>query len=77
MRRPHASPLRARSLPQEARASERLVCHFYRSSRPCDSMHRHLALLAAQHLETKFVKLQAEKAPFLTGEKESAREAPT
>ena len=53
------------------------MCHFYRSSRPCDSMHRHLALLAAQHLETKFVKLQAEKAPFLTGEKESAHEAPT
>ena len=30
-------------------------------------MDKHLAVLAARHLETKFVKVQAEKAPFLTG----------
>lgn len=31
-------------------------------------MDKHLALLAGKHLETKFVRVHAEKAPFLTGE---------
>lgn len=30
-------------------------------------MDKHLALLAGKHLETKFVRVHAEKAPFLTG----------
>lgn len=43
------------------------MCHFYRSSLPCQVMDKHLALLAGKHLETKFVRVHAEKAPFLTG----------
>ena len=34
---------------------------------PPQVMDKHLTVLAARHLETKFVKVQAEKAPFLTG----------
>lgn len=30
-------------------------------------MDKHLALLAGKHLETKFVRVHAEKSPFLTG----------
>lgn len=30
-------------------------------------MDKHLAILAARHMETKFVRVHAEKAPFLTG----------
>ena len=33
----------------------------------CQIMDKHLALLAGKHLETKFVRVHAEKAPFLTG----------
>jgi hypothetical protein len=43
------------------------VVHFYRNSLPCKAMDQHLALLAAKHMETKFVRVHAEKAPFLTG----------
>eukprot|EP00897_Mesotaenium_endlicherianum_P006622 jgi/Mesen1/5989/ME000304S05013 len=47
------------------KASKRVVCHFYRNSVPCKVVDKHLAILALQHLETKFVKLNAEKSPFL------------
>ena len=43
-----------------------MVCHFYRNNWPCRVMDKHLQILCAKHLETKFVKLDAEKAPFLT-----------
>lgn len=43
-----------------------MVCHFYRNNWPCEVMDKHLKLLSMKHLETKFVKLNAEKAPFLT-----------
>ena len=46
---------------------ERMVVHFYRASFPCEVMDKHLAALAPKHLETKFVRIHAEKAPFLTG----------
>lgn len=46
---------------------ERMVVHFYRASFPCEIMDKHLAALAPKHLETKFVRIHAEKAPFLTG----------
>ncbi|KAL6770507.1 hypothetical protein ACKKBF_B31515 [Auxenochlorella protothecoides x Auxenochlorella symbiontica] len=49
-----------------ARGEERLVAHFYRSSEPCRVMDMHLARLAPSHMETKFVRVAAEKAPFLT-----------
>ncbi|KAL2324251.1 hypothetical protein Fmac_023309 [Flemingia macrophylla] len=47
------------------KASERVVCHFYRENWPCKVMDKHLNLLAQQHIETRFVKLNAEKSPFL------------
>jgi len=41
------------------------VCLFYRASPPCEVMEKHLRVLAAAHLETKFMMIEAEKAPFL------------
>lgn len=34
---------------------------------PTQVMDKHLAVLAGRHLETKFIRVHAEKAPFLTG----------
>ncbi|KAG0456513.1 hypothetical protein HPP92_024301 [Vanilla planifolia] len=48
------------------KASERVVCHFYRENWPCKVMDKHLSILAKQHLETRFLKVHAEKSPFLT-----------
>lgn len=43
-----------------------VVCHFYRDSTlRCKIVDKHLAILAPSHLETKFVKINAEKCPFL------------
>lgn len=50
----------------EMKGVDRMVCHFYRSSVPCQVMDKHLINLAKRHIETKFVKVHAEKAPFLT-----------
>ncbi|KAI4298529.1 hypothetical protein L6164_032077 [Bauhinia variegata] len=47
------------------KASERVVCHFYRDNWPCKVMDKHLSILAKQHFETRFVKIHAEKSPFL------------
>ncbi|KAB1208474.1 hypothetical protein CJ030_MR7G022668 [Morella rubra] len=47
------------------KASDRVVCHFYRENWPCKVMDKHLSILAKQHIETRFVKIQAEKSPFL------------
>ncbi|KAL5561334.1 hypothetical protein UlMin_031081 [Ulmus minor] len=47
------------------KASEHVVCHFYRENWPCKVMDKHLSILAKQHIETRFVKIQAEKSPFL------------
>ncbi|KAM7252101.1 hypothetical protein ACFE04_023984 [Oxalis oulophora] len=47
------------------KASDRVVCHFYRENWPCKVMDKHMAILAKQHIETRFVKLNAEKSPFL------------
>eukprot|EP00958_Prasinococcus_capsulatus_P012830 scaffold1298_cov382-Prasinococcus_capsulatus_cf.AAC.8 len=46
--------------------SERFVCHFYRENWPCKVMDKHLGELAPQHIETKFVKIHAEKCPYVT-----------
>lgn len=47
------------------KASDRVVCHFYRENWPCKVMDKHLSILANQHMETRFVKINAEKSPFL------------
>ncbi|GAX80755.1 hypothetical protein CEUSTIGMA_g8190.t1 [Chlamydomonas eustigma] len=48
------------------KGEERMICHFYRENWPCKVMDKHLGLLAKSHIETKFVKINAEKSPFLT-----------
>ncbi|XP_054888036.1 thioredoxin domain-containing protein 9 [Poeciliopsis prolifica] len=51
----------------EVKESKNVVCHFYRNSTfRCKILDKHLALLAKKHVETKFIKLNVEKAPFLT-----------
>jgi len=46
--------------------SENVVCHFYREETfRCKIMDKHLNILAKKHLETKFCKIEADKAPFL------------
>uniref|UniRef100_A0A9J7ZG82 Thioredoxin domain-containing protein 9 n=2 Tax=Cyprinus carpio TaxID=7962 RepID=A0A9J7ZG82_CYPCA len=50
----------------EVKDSKSVVCHFYRESTfRCKILDKHLAILAKKHLETKFIKLNVEKAPFL------------
>lgn len=50
----------------EAKASDRLVVHFGRNAtRRCEIVDGHLTKLARRHLETKFVRVEAEKSPFL------------
>lgn len=52
---------------EETKKSKNVVCHFYRDATfRCQIVDKHLALLAPKHLECKFIKLNAEKAPFLT-----------
>ena len=48
------------------KASNKVVCHFYRDSTiRCKIVDKHLTILAPRHLETRFVKLNVERAPFL------------
>ncbi|XP_020264754.1 thioredoxin domain-containing protein 9 homolog [Asparagus officinalis] len=48
------------------KASDRVVCHFFRENWPCKVIDKHLSILAKQHIETRFIKVHAEKSPFLT-----------
>lgn len=49
-----------------AKKSSRMVVHFYRGVTPrCQIVDAHLSRLAPKHLETRFVKIDAEKNPFL------------
>lgn len=49
-----------------SKASERVITHFYRSTTwRCEIIDRHLTALAAKHIETRFIKIDAEKCPFL------------
>jgi hypothetical protein len=49
-------------LKKEARA----VVHFYRpATRRCEVVDKHLDALARKHIETKFMRVDAEKSPFL------------
>ncbi|XP_030057274.1 thioredoxin domain-containing protein 9 [Microcaecilia unicolor] len=51
---------------QEVKESKNVVCHFYRDTTfRCKILDKHLAALAKKHIETKFLKLNVEKAPFL------------
>ncbi|KAI3986998.1 hypothetical protein MKX01_039933 [Papaver californicum] len=47
------------------KASERVVCHFYRENWPCKVIDKHMMILAKKHIETRFMKINAEKSPFL------------
>lgn len=49
-----------------AKKSERMVVHFYRGVTPrCEIIDAHLQRLAETHVETRFIKINAEKNPFL------------
>ncbi len=51
---------------EAAKVSERLVTHFFRSTTwRCEILDKHFTSLAPKHLETRFVKIDAEKCPFL------------
>jgi len=51
----------------EITKTTRCVVHFYHSDfERCKIMDQHLSALATQHLETKFLKIDAEKAPFFS-----------
>ena len=51
---------------EEVKKHERVVCHFYRdSTMRCKIVDKHLQIIAPKHLETKFFKIDAEKALFL------------
>ncbi|XP_018319064.1 thioredoxin domain-containing protein 9 [Agrilus planipennis] len=46
--------------------SERVIIHFYTNTNfRCKIVDKHLKILAAKHVETRFVSLNAEKCPFL------------
>ena len=50
----------------QVKESDRVICHFYRSTTwRCQILDRHFAALAPKHLETRFIKIDAEKCNFL------------
>ena len=50
----------------EVKETELIVVHFSRASTMrCDIVDKHLNLLAPKHVETKFIKVNVEKFPFL------------
>ena len=49
-----------------AKKSSRMIVHFYRSVTPrCQIVDAHFEKLAPNHLEARFVKIDAEKSPYL------------
>ena len=49
-----------------AKKSQRVIAHFYRGVTPrCQIVDAHFEKLAAKHVETRFLKIDAEKNPFL------------
>lgn len=49
----------------EVTGSEKVICHFYHQEfYRCKIMDKHLKSLAPRHMDTKFIKLDAENAPF-------------
>ena len=52
-------------LPELTGESEKCLVHFYHKDFPrCKVMEHHFSILAPQHIEAKFVRIDAEKAPF-------------
>jgi len=50
-----------------SKKSPKVVVHFFREApERCKIADMHLKIIAQKHLETRFVKLNAEKSPFLT-----------
>merc|ERR1719235_915226 len=50
----------------ETKTNERVITHFYRSTTwRCQIVDKHLSLLAPKHMETRIIKIDAEKCPFL------------
>ena len=50
---------------KEVTGSDRVICHFYHPEfRRCQIVDKHLTILAAKYLNTKFVKIDVLKAPF-------------
>mmetsp|Transcript_20340 Transcript_20340/g.20460 ORF Transcript_20340/g.20460 Transcript_20340/m.20460 type:complete len:303 (-) Transcript_20340:39-947(-) len=61
----------------EVTTSVRVIAHFYHRDFPrCEIMNHHLAKLATRHIETKFIKINADKAPFFV-DKLTIRTIPT
>lgn len=51
----------AKAFFEASKKSNRLVIHFHRrTTRICDIFHKHLEIIAHEHLETKFVKIDVE-----------------
>ncbi|EOA26112.1 hypothetical protein CARUB_v10019538mg [Capsella rubella] len=49
----------------EVTRSEKVICHFYHKEfYRCKIMDKHLKTLAPRHVDTKFIKVDAENAPF-------------
>jgi len=51
---------------ETSKGEEKMICHFYRENWACKVMDKHLGIIAKKHLETKIVKINAEKSPYLT-----------
>jgi len=61
----------------EVTGSLKVICHFYHRDFPrCEILNHHLQILATKHIESKFIKVNAEKAPFFI-EKLRIRTIPT
>lgn len=51
---------------EQQKKSERVVCHFYRSATErCKIFDKHLEIIAKKHMETRFLKIDAEKCIWL------------
>ncbi|EER14241.1 hypothetical protein Pmar_PMAR029307 [Perkinsus marinus ATCC 50983] len=51
---------------EAAKVSKLMVCHFYRPTTwRCQIVDKHLSVLAEKYIGTRFVKINAEKSPFL------------
>lgn len=48
--------------------SPEIIIHFYKRDTPrCKIFDHHLKIIASKHLEARFLKINAENAPFLAG----------
>ena len=64
-------------LAKKIKKNEKVVCHFYHKDfERCKIIDKHLRIIAPNHRETLFVKIDAEKTPFFTA-KLNVRVLPT